>query len=457
MANPLGDSTALTEFVTQVDTLTGGSVRIDVKSDWRSGEVDYETGLIADVKADKADLGVAGSRAFDTAGVLSLRALHAPLLITSYAAEEQVLKSPVVGEMLKGLDSVGLTGIGILPGDLRRPLGVKGRLVKPADYAGRTIGTQQSAVADSTMRALGSKPVRFPVKGQIDGFDGIEQQISAIQGNGYDKVGKYLSANVALWPRPFVVFAATKTLDRLSAAQRQALQQAAAAALPASMARVLDGEKESLGNLCRAKLLTVLQATPDDLAALRKAVQPVYDDLERDPQTKRAIAAIASTVQGVTAEPAPGCGPGPAPAAGATTVDGVYTMTTKFGDNPSDPDVVSENYGDYILVLRAGHFAFTQEYRDSCTWGYGTFSVKGTKLELTFLDGGGVAPNNAMNKPGEFFVFGWSVYRDTLTLTAVDGAISPENFRLKPWHRISNAPTAKYLNKKCPPPANALG
>jgi hypothetical protein len=138
-------------------------------------------------------------------------------------------------------------------------------------------------------------------------------------------------------------------------------------------------------------------------------------------------------------------------------VDGVYTMTTKFGDNPSDPDVVSENYGDYVFALRAGHFAFTQEYRDSCTWAYGTFSVKGTKLELTFLDGGGVSPHNAMNKPGEFFAFGWSVYRDTLTLTAVDGAISPDNFRLKPWHRSSNAPTAKYLNKKCPPPANALG
>jgi len=54
------------------------------------------------VKAGKADLGVAGSRAFDSAGVLSLRALHAPLLITSYTGEEQVLKSPIVTEMLSG-------------------------------------------------------------------------------------------------------------------------------------------------------------------------------------------------------------------------------------------------------------------------------------------------------------------------------------------------------------------
>ena len=88
----------LDEYVRQVTILTGGSVRIDVKSGWREGEIDYETRLIADIRAGKADLGVASSRAFDSAGVLSFRALAAPLLITSYAAEEQVLKSPIVSE-----------------------------------------------------------------------------------------------------------------------------------------------------------------------------------------------------------------------------------------------------------------------------------------------------------------------------------------------------------------------
>lgn len=458
IANPLGDSDMLADFVKRVDALTGGGVRIDVKSGWRAGEIDYETGLIADVKAGRADLGVAGSRAFDSVGVPSLRALHAPLLITSYAAEEQVLKSPVVTTLLGALGSAGLTGIGILPGDLRRPLGVKGPLVKPADYAGRTIGTQQSSVADDAMRALGAKPVRFPVSGQINGFDGIEQQISSIEGNRYDKVGKYLTANVAWWPRPLVLFGNGEALRRLSQAQRQALNQAATAVLPDAMERVRTGEKESLANLCRARLITVVQATPGDLATLRKAVQPVYDDLERDPQTKQAVAAITTMVQDVIPEPAPACGqPGTSPATGGTSLDGVYTMTTKFGDDPTDTDRAPENYGTWVFVFRAGHFAITQEYQDACTWGYGTFTVTGAQMQWTFTDGGGIAPRNAVNKPGESFAFGWSGYRDTLTLTPVDGAVSPGNFRLKPWHRISATPKPEYLNKKCPPPANALG
>ncbi len=94
MASPLTEPLELRHFVHEVTVLTGGTVRIDVRSHWRKGQIDYESGLIADVRAGKADLGVASSRAFDSAGVLSMRALDAPLLITSYAAEEAVLASP---------------------------------------------------------------------------------------------------------------------------------------------------------------------------------------------------------------------------------------------------------------------------------------------------------------------------------------------------------------------------
>jgi len=458
MASPLTQPLELDDYVHEVTALTGGSVRIDVKSGWRKGEIGYETGLIADVRAGKADLGVASSRAFDSAGVFGFRPLGAPLLITSYAAEERVLSSPVVSEMLSGLDSAGLTGIGILPGDLRRPLGVTGPLVTPADYAGRTIGTQQSKVADETMRALGAKPVWFPVGGRIDRFDGVEQQISSIEGYQYGRAGKFLTGNVALWPRPLVLFAAGKALERLSPAQRRALKRAALAALPGSMALVRGEEQASVKDLCRARRLSFDRATPDDLAALRTAVQPVYDLLNRDPQTRQAIAAITSLVRGVTPEAPPACGElGPPLAAGKALLDGVYTMTTKFGDDPGDDNVVPENYGHWVFVFRGSHFAFTQEYRNACTWGYGKFNVKGAQMQWTFTDGGGIAPDNAMNKPGEFFVFGWNLYRDTLTLTPVPGAISPSGWRLKPWHRISTAPSAKYFSKRCPPPATALG
>ena len=62
----------------------------------------------------------------------------------------QSLESRVAWLML------GLVGLGILPGPLRKPLGVAG-LVGPADYAGRTLAVQRSRVTEETLRTLGAR------------------------------------------------------------------------------------------------------------------------------------------------------------------------------------------------------------------------------------------------------------------------------------------------------------
>ena len=457
MANGLSDPEELSTFVREVSALTGGTVRIDVRSQWRAGQADYESGLIADVRAGKADLGVVGSRAFDSAGVPSLRALDAPLLITSYAAEEKVLASPVASTLLSAFSPMGLTGIGILPGDLFRPDGTAGPLVKPSDYAGQRIATQQSSVADATLRALGAQPQWLPAGGTISRSDGVLQSIRAIEGFEYDKTAKFLTANVALWPRPLVVFANGKAVAKLTPAQRKELQQAAIAALPGSMAVLQGDERESAQDLCRIAGFSVETATQADLAALRTAVAPVYAQLDQDPATRSAIGSVRTVAGSVTPEAAPSCPSQASSSADKSPLDGVYTMDTKIGDDPADSDVVPENYGHWVFVFHGSHFADTQQYQNACTWGYGKVTVTGARMAWTFTDGGGIAPDSAENKPGEYFVFGWSQYRGTVTLTPVPGEISPDNFRLKPWHRVSATPSFSSLNKSCPPPADALG
>src|SRR5215217_7218162 len=78
-ANVNGDSVELEPFAEAVQNLSGGTLRIAFKSRWRRGRADAEAGLIRDVKAGKADLGWAGTRAFDDVGVPAFDALHAPL------------------------------------------------------------------------------------------------------------------------------------------------------------------------------------------------------------------------------------------------------------------------------------------------------------------------------------------------------------------------------------------
>src|SRR5215471_10025035 len=260
-------------FTSKVWRLSGGTMRIAIKYRWRYGQVKPENGLIGDVRAGKADLGVVGSRAWDSVGINGFRALGAPLLIDSYALQDRVLRSPMIGQMLAGLRPLGLAGIGVLPGPFRKPLGIARPLLKPADYAGVRIGVQQSLVADATMRALGATPVWFPVAGSITGLDGIEEQISAIQGYQYDKVGRYLTANVSLWPRPLVLFANGKTWAALTPAQRSILRQAVTGDQAAETDVAHGNERGDTAILCRRGRLRFLTATPADLAALRRAVQ----------------------------------------------------------------------------------------------------------------------------------------------------------------------------------------
>jgi TRAP-type transport system periplasmic protein len=458
LANPSELSEAFDGFADQVRRLSAGTMRIDIKSNWRIHQVDFETGLIGDVKAGKADLGAVGAGAWDSVGVSSFRALVTPLLVDSYALQDRVVRNPMIGEMLQGLRPAGLAGIGVLPGPLRRPFGIDHPLLGPSDYAGLKIGVQQSRVAEATMRVLGARPVSFGSQGPAAGLAGIEQQISEIQELEYDKAGKYLTANVSLWPRPLVLFASRKAWAALTPAERRVLRQAITGDLAAEMQVVRDGERADTAILCR-RGLRFLTASPADIAALRRAVQPVYGQLEHDRQARYYIQQIEAMRNGISAEPAPGCADTPRLAGKTGPLDGVWQFTSAPADlraaGAGQGEVVPVNYGTYTFVLDRGRFAFTQEETPVCIWGYGTFTVRGDRFEMLFTDGGGASYGGA-NKPGEFMTFRWSLYRGVMTLYPVKDAASPVPFLAKPWNRIGATPSRRFLSRRCPPPAGAL-
>lgn len=460
MLDPFSNRQVLTEFAGEVERLSDGAMRIRIVEAGHHGP-DYEAATIRDMRRGRADLAFAGSRAWDEFGANSLRALSAPLLIDSYRLQERVLSSELVDAMLEELRPLGLVGVGILPGPIRRPLGAEQPLTAPSDFRGLTIGTQQSNVADATFRALGAEVHRYPVTvGSLDGVDGIEHSVQAIESGGLDADGSHLMTNVNLWPRPLVLFANERSYRGLSADQRRILRTAARNTVPERTAGERASEAESSGNMCRKGQATFDTASPRELRTLRRAVEPVYSDLERHAGTRATIEAIDRLKHETGAPPAevPKCGR-TTPAAGdaKTPIDGVWRMDTDR--SAAGPEYLEENWGRWIYVFDRGKFAITQENPNgsACTWQYGTFEVNGSRMSWTFTDGGGIAPNEAYDKPGEFFVFDFSSFRDTLTVMPVKGKISPFNFRAKPWRRISDTPSRRYFSKGCPPPAAALG
>lgn len=442
MANINGAPDELQPFASAAAQLSGNTLRIEFKNNWRAGSTRNETGLIADVRAGKADLGWAGPRAFDSVGVKSFDALNAPLLIDSYPLEAKVLASSVVGPMLTGLKPLGLVGLGILPGPMRKPLGVW-PLVRPQDYRGRTLAYSRSQIAEETLSALGATGVEIPAGGPIDAYDGVEQHIAAIEGNSYDSVATFLTANVNLWPRPLVLFVNHKAFDTLTSEQQTALRRAAATAVPSTLALEKRGQSDATVLLCR-RGVSLLTATDSDLAALRQAVQPVYTQLESDAQTSAAIGQITAMRQQsdstATPDAATCAGAGvQMPAIGqATAIDGVYSYHTTLDElraaDPYPADDIPENYGDFQTVFNRGLFTQAQPLGDKEA---GTFLVVGNKLTMTVTQGSG---GPAHDRPGEVFTYYWSLYRDQLTLREVSGQVSPVGLTLRPWTRLGDAP-----------------
>lgn len=425
-ANSNGDSASLAPFAAAVARLSGRTLRVEFKDSWREGNPDYEAGLIRDVRDGKADLGWAGSRAFDDVDVSSFDALHAPLLIDSYPYERKVLESSLVAPMLAGLEPLGLVGLGILPGPLRKPLGTS-ELVRPADYQGMTVAFTRSQVAEQTLRALGARGARLPAGAPVDGYDGVEQQVSSIAGNGYDKVGNFLTANVNLWPRPAVVFMNPKAFDRLSGRQRSALRGAARAALSATLALEQTGDEEGSATLCR-RGVTFVTASDADLVTLRRAVQPVYDRLERDARTKAAIARIRSLRSDAASPPdAPVCAGSPSqpPASDAASpIDGVYRSNITRDELIHAPGYVSGedqpgNVGRFRMELREGRFRISGS--SDAVDQDGAYSVNGDVLSFDW------------NGEGSF-AYRWNLYRGALTLKRLgDG---PTFFTVHPWRSL---------------------
>jgi TRAP-type C4-dicarboxylate transport system substrate-binding protein len=367
LANSLGDTNELQAFADEVAKRSDGAIRIRFVNEWRLGEPNYEPGLIKDVAAGKADLGWVGSRAWDALGIRDFDALTAPFVIDSYALERDVLQSDIPDGMLRSIESLGVVGLGVLPGPLRYVLAAPRSLLAPDDYVGLRVGYQRGPARD-TLLALGAKPVVIPSAAPWRGIDAIEQQIASINANGYDQFAKHLTANVALWPRPFVIFAGRKTMARLSETQRSLLRDAMRASVPDALEITLTQERRAMASLCR-RGIEAAQAGDADVAAWRDAVAPVLARLQHDAGTRSALGAIAAMRAQTDPEPALICAQEKRPSSAALP-DGTYKSGITRADiiaNGVDHELNEAEIDDFDrskleLTLDGGNFILRKHH-----------------------------------------------------------------------------------------------
>ena len=295
MAIATGPLLGLEQFAEAVGRSSGGRLRIEYRNEWRRGEADAELALVGDVAHGKADLGSVPSRAMSPLGIPVFDALQAPLLIDSYELEERVVRSDVVRDMASRMESLGVEPVGVLPGPMQYLLTTM-PVDKPADLSGHVIGYSGYEHAARTLEALGARPRAVPAAPpDYDGLDGALANTDPLTASGFHRQARHLVANIAFWPRPIVVFAS----PRVDSADLEILRRAATAALPQVLAQEEDREREQTQEMCRAGV----QPHQVDVAALKRAVRPVYERLESDPGTSRVVESIRTIARDLKAPP----------------------------------------------------------------------------------------------------------------------------------------------------------
>lgn len=425
------------EFAAAVARLSGGAVRVDLVRAGRSTEVDFERGVVEDVRDGKAQLGIVGVRVWDTMGVDSFRPLLAPFLVDSVELELRVLESPLADQMLDGVKHGGVVGVALLPGPLRRPFGITRALVSPSDYRGARIEVRPAALARRSLRVLGSDP-RSYVPGDLAGADGAELDPATAVYNGLEQQRGWLTTNVVLWPKPYSIVMNRRAFDALTSAQQEVLRRAGREAAEPERRQIERDAALALEQACAAGKLTFVEASSGQLAALRTAVQPVYDVLARDPRTAHVVEEIAAMRrEGPGSTPTvPRCHAAGAGAVSQTALDGTWKLnrpTTQelidAGIDPKNAEALSRHVpGTPAFVFDRGRFKGI-DLDTGKLLSTGTYHVDADIVRLVFESGAAV-------QFGRVYSLRWSIYRDSLTFAPRPGSEPLIALVLRPWKRV---------------------
>src|SRR5919106_1859289 len=219
------------EFARRVEEASGGKLRIEPV--WHAaGERDaraWDQLVARKVVSGELDLGLIPARAWDTEGVTTLRALHAPFLVTSDALLARVLTSDLASRMLAGLDRAGVVGLALLPEGLRHPFSFGTPFLGPEDYEGALVRAPRSQNAYALFEALGASPDDPP-------FDEVDEVIAggraAAAESGFAFSGSLqgetvVTGNVTFFPKANVLVVNDDLFDDLTNEQRRILTEAA--------------------------------------------------------------------------------------------------------------------------------------------------------------------------------------------------------------------------------------
>jgi C4-dicarboxylate-binding protein DctP len=219
---------------------------------------------------------------FGPIGVKEFEVFDLPYILPDLATLRKVTDGPLGAKLLKLLEPKGMTGLAYWDNGFK-VMSANKKLIAPADYKGLKFRIQSSKVLEAQFRALGSIPQVMAFSEvyqalQTGVVDGQENTTSNIYTQKMHEVQKYMTITNHGYIG-YVVVVNRKFWDGLPADIRGQLDKAMKEATAFGNGQSAKENDEALEDIKKAGKTEIIKLTPEQDAAMRKAMEPVYKDV----------------------------------------------------------------------------------------------------------------------------------------------------------------------------------
>ncbi len=267
---------------------SGGTVTIDVYPDAALGE---ESETIDQVQAGTLDFARVNTSAM-SATVPEVELYTLPYVFNDITHKYQVLDGEI-GQVAKdALSQYNMVGLEFWEAGSRNFYTTKTPITCLADLAGQKIRVQTSEVAMAMVELLGAVPTPMDYGEVFQGLqtgviDGAENDFVSYYTSGHYEAAKHFSLDGHMAP-PAMVICSQNAWDKMSAAQQEAVAEAAKEAAEWQRTAMDDYQNESR-ELVEAAGCTIYDV---DVSEFQDATAPLFDDYPQFADLIDAIRAL---------------------------------------------------------------------------------------------------------------------------------------------------------------------
>ena len=219
---------------------------------------------------------------FGPIGIREFEVFDLPYILPDLKTLRKVTDGPLGGRLLKLLDAKGMTGLAYWDNGFKQ-MSANKKLLAPSDYKGLKFRIQSSKVLEAQFRTLGSIPQVMAFSDvyqalQTGVVDGQENTWSNMYTQKMHEVQKYATVTNHGYIG-YVVVVNKKFWDGLPADIRGQLTQAMKEATEFGNGQSAKENDDALDQIKKSGKTEIVTLTPEQDAAMRKAMEPVYKDV----------------------------------------------------------------------------------------------------------------------------------------------------------------------------------